>query len=339
MKLEDKFLVEAYKHRYHASVGGLTFGFQELDKHLQFIQGVPMLFVGVPNMGKTNFLKECLINLSQIQGKKHFVFSPEGSGKQALIRELIEMHGGKPARVKQRIKVVGEKPNENPYSMTDEQWKASAEFVKQYFCIVERSEFPNPKAVTLQDVYTYADFCGDFDTITIDAFNQLHDPKQLPVHEFVNEIGHAIKHHDQTNKQSTFMVVHGQETAHITPKGGAPYPQPVATNALQGGKNWEKFADVIVQVYIPQKDSYESEYEYTSLILIQKMREKDGGKKGVVEMGWCPHRMGRYYELIDGRKMYGGDYLKKQEPETEPHPETNYTGLTNFYETNENEPF
>jgi len=189
-------------------------------------------------------------------------------------------------------------------------WIIGAKFIEENFYIAERAEFPNPKQITLEQVYEHADFCGNFDTITIDAFNQLENVKQLPLHEFVNEIGHTIKNHDRDNKQSTFMVVHGQETQHILKSGAAPYPNPVASNALHGGKNWEKFADMIVQVYVPPRDAFESDYEYPALIMIQKVREDDSGKKGVVVLGWCPKRQKRYYEMIDGRKCYGGDYLK-----------------------------
>ena len=312
IKLTSVFQIDAYRHRYKSQVGGLYFGFESLDPYLQFVQGIPIVFTGVANMGKTNFIKELLINLSIIQGKKHFVFSPEGAGKLALVNELISMYISKESRVQQRIKIIGEEKKTNEYSATDEQWKQGADFVEQYFYIAERDDFPNPKQVTLQDVYNLEKLTGIFDTVTIDAFNQLHDPNDSSLYKFVIETNQAIKAHDEQENKSTFIVVHGQEVEHRGQTGASPYPMPVASKNLEGGKGWEKFADVICQVYVPQKDTIETEYDYPALIMIQKVRSKDSGKKGVVTMGWSPQKMARYYEIIDGRIYYADEYRKEQ---------------------------
>jgi len=318
---------KAYRARHIKDVGGLYLGFESLDQHLQFVPGTPMIWTGLPNMGKTEFIKEIQINLSQWQEKKHFVFSPEGSGADNYINDLIRKIVGKPVYVRERRKMHMDDKRENKFAMTESEYANALDYVFKYFTIVERSDFPNPKSITVQDIYNLVDFSGEFDTITIDNYAGLAVNKELSIADSVADISQTIKEYDQKRKTSTFLVVHAANAPNRRLPNGRYYPEPTLPSNLQGGQNWERLADVIVQMYQPHKDIAEVDenIDYPAWLLTQKIRESNSGKKGLTEFGWCPKREGRYYEIIDGKRYYAFEFYEEQNAQKKSLPLSDWT--------------
>lgn len=70
-------------------------GFASLDEIYQVMAGTFQLVTGIPNHGKSNFLDQLILNVSELHGWKFGVFSPEHSAS-LHIRRLVEKVAKKP---------------------------------------------------------------------------------------------------------------------------------------------------------------------------------------------------------------------------------------------------
>ena len=292
----------AYTDAYNLKPGGIYTGFHTLDPYFQIKLGNPHIFFGLPHSGKTEFAIEILINLANSKGITAMLFTPEGGNKSKVINEIAEKVIGKPIYQKNRD------GSQNQYAATDEQLKEAYAWIDKYFTVLDKPDFPNPKEITIADVYAMHDLHGRHDITLIDTFTHLHDPNKQPIFDFVNDIYMEMAAYDREHYHATFMVVHCGKTQTSYNSQGIPYIRPPHPTEAHGGQMWYRLADSWIQVYINEMKGEDSPYEYETLLLIQKVRDKYSGKKGIVRIGWEPKRMGRYYENIDGLNYFGNEY-------------------------------
>ena len=91
--------------------GGVSTGFKRLDEYFSIKRGYPITIAGEPYHGKSQFIKQILVNLSKMHGYKHCVYLGEDGTPEEIIIELQEIYLKKPIRAKDKDGNTLQKPS------------------------------------------------------------------------------------------------------------------------------------------------------------------------------------------------------------------------------------
>lgn len=252
---------------------GRFVGFDCLEQLYNIKLGCTTYIGGIPSHGKTEFMFELLMNLTDFYGWKHLIFSPETGSPAEIIAELAHKYIGKPF-----IK--------NDFQMSqNEKYKADAH-LSEYFYIVDAQESDMSVDSLLGMASTLSKEFG-IKTLCIDPWNELkHDFETTGGREdkYLEYTLGKIRRFARENNLHIFIVAHPRT---LRPLDGK-YLAPTAFE-LSGGAAWYAKAETIICVHRPSIESSEVE------IHIQKAKPKHIGKKGkaILFFDW---KSSRYYE-------------------------------------------
>lgn len=300
--------INATRLRERERKGGQYLGFDTLDEHYQWKQGHPLIIFGEAGSGKSEFLYELLINLSNLYAKKHFLFTPEFGTAAQVLNGLVEKVIGK------QVNKLDRYGNENSYHMSDEDYARGVKFVNQHFYISDTTDYPQANAITAKHVYDLADTVsldfGAFDTISIDPWTQISKGIQS-YEEHVGGFLINARMDGQEKKRTSIVVVHPSKSQKIWDKANQRYwIAQSKSNDLHGGETWKRSGDCIIQVYRPDPLIFDCAPNET-WITLEKIRPRDAGKLGTVKLYWDGHKQGRYYEIIDGQNFFAEESLAR----------------------------
>jgi RecA/RadA recombinase len=295
----DAYRTELDKMRISGVQRGLRIGFVQFDEFYQFKQGYPLQIYGYPYSGKSEILFELLINLSNLYGKKHFLYTPETGEPHEVVALLIEKYIGKP------IRMFKDKDVEDLYAMTTTEYEKGYIWVKEHFYVAKTDDFRSD-SITLGEVYEYAHSLQDdywiFDTITIDPWAEIY--LDLNKHggredRAISEALSTMRKHDAKYGCTTIIVNHINDNKKIFNKetGKMWNPVPHADN-ISGGKMWFKRGFSMMLVYRPSKEIFNDAFENETWIFMQKIKPRGTGKVGMHKLYWG-WKTQRYYELIN----------------------------------------
>ena len=95
IKMSDT--LSALKHQYqHGVVRAKSSGYKCLNNNFNLLLGTPLVLNGMPNMGKTSFTFQIMLNTIVLYGWKWLIFSPENYPHERLVSTLVNMLVGKP---------------------------------------------------------------------------------------------------------------------------------------------------------------------------------------------------------------------------------------------------
>jgi hypothetical protein len=188
--------------RYDAPSVGLFCGYTGLHEIYQYKQGYPLVIYGLPFSGKSYFWFSMAIKLSQLHGKKHFVFSPETGSGAEVMEVLMQMYTGKDVRTKKTS------TTDNMFAMSNSEYEAAYMFVREHFYVAETSDFP--AIITIEDVYTMVKTVESsteftFDTVTIDPWAEItmHTYASKRYDLALSDVLGIIREHDAKEKNTT----------------------------------------------------------------------------------------------------------------------------------------
>lgn len=278
---------------------GNYIGFDSLTEYYNVKLGCTTYIGGIPAHGKTEFLFEILMNMSEFYGWKHLLFTPETGTPAEIIGELAHKFIGKPF-----IK--------NDFQMSEtEKYQADA-YLDEFFTVVDAGEGD----MTIDDLLRIAsDLKKEIDvkTLSIDPWNELkHDFEIAKGREdkYLEYMLGKIRRFARENKMHIFIVAHPRT---LRPLDGK-YEAPTAFE-LSGGAAWYSKAESILCIHRPGIESTAVE------IHIQKVKPKHIGKKGMIGL-FFDWQKSRYYEVdLNNEKKYA-------------HPQIIYNTVKpiNFYE-------
>lgn len=257
-KVED-FIQNPFRSTY-------AIGIPDLDRLYKVVLGRTTWVGGIPSHGKTEWMFEMLIRLSEKHGFKHLIYSPETGEVEEIYAEIISKY----TRMLLR---------ENAFNrLTKDFARHAAAFINAHFIVREMTEnMPSPKEF-IEEVRMFLNE-EKINTLCIDPWNELY-------HDFLPFGGREDKYLENTlgmirrfaRKESihTFIAVHPRTLRKNT---DGLYEPPTAFE-FSGGAPWYAKGDSILCVHRPFEFS-DTEYERTFVdIHVQKAKPKYIGFKG-----------------------------------------------------------
>tara|TARA_Y100000401_G_scaffold52263_1_gene41022 strand:- start:2706 stop:3650 length:945 start_codon:yes stop_codon:yes gene_type:complete len=277
--------------RTNSIQGGVSTGFERLDEYFSIKRGYPITIAGEPYHGKTQFVKQLLVNLSRLHGFNHAVYLGEDGCVEEIILEIAEIYLKKPLRVKDKKGNIRE-------GVADAFEREEAmQFVDKHFRIVS----PDDADITSFDIETFYKWVEDyereynykFDTTVIDPWNDLElniNSKQGREDLLIADGLKLVRQSSKQNNRTDIIITHiAARFAKHRSERGIRYATPAEANEYAGGQSWKRRSFQMLLVYRPPSPDtlkigrvkIETNKGETWLI-IQKSKPK-----GVGQLGRC----------------------------------------------------
>lgn len=270
---------------------GYDTGHRDIDKHWSCLLGSTTYIYGAPYCGKTQWLFEVLICLSERHGLKHAILSPETGKAAQIFAEIIAM--------------VAEKDFYKDYNKQmsiQEMWDAY-DFVARHFIIVD----PDDKIITYQDFYMYIDeiervYETKVSTTTIDPWNELyHDLKGFGGRQdmYLEIALSQVRNNAQMNQRHNFLLTHVVDQKLVIDGNVRYYPIPTYRE-IAGGQAWSRKGMSMLSVWRPVKglnNEHGEPFEVNETVIqCQKSKPKGVGSTGQFSMLYHANKH-RYTDL------------------------------------------
>ena len=275
----------------HGLEKGEWVGFNTLYDYYSVQKGSMTFVIAEAGAGKSSFLYELMLNLSEYSGWKWGLFSPEAGSVSDLYLEIMWAYARKPV-MKHNIKGVG--------MATKSEVEKAKQFVREHFYIIDSGLVdltPESYFKALRDVEI--DFGVKLDGFLIDPFveidyNRHSEREDVALGKFLNKV----------RKHSSAMNMHGIVTVHtknmqplkgtlVTGEDVYYTPQPTYNDAMSG-KMWQRKGYMILSLWRPPAglpkpnpmggESVEEYKNNETVIEILKIKPKITGKKGKLSL-------------------------------------------------------
>ena len=269
--------------------GGVSTGFKRLDEYFSIKRGYPITIAGEPYHGKSQFIKQILVNLSKLHGYKHCVYLGEDGTPEEIIIELQEIYLKKPIRAKDK--------DGNPREGVADAFEIQEafDFVDKHFCIVNPDEF-DIASFDIETFYGWVEqhekeFEIKFDTTVVDPWNDLDlniNSKGGREDIVLADALKTVRQSSKKNNRTDFIVTHiAARFANHRSEGGERYATPAEANEYAGGQSHKRRGYQMLLVYRPPapdvfrlgRAKIETDEGETWLI-VQKSKPKGVGKLG-----------------------------------------------------------
>lgn len=282
-------------------IRGKYIGFNALQDKYSVKLGCTTYILGIPGHGKSEWLFEILINLSEFYGWRHIIYSPETGTATDIFLELAIKYCKKP------LKQIEQK-----------EFGQAIGFLDEYFYVLNpKDNEKTPDKLFDLALKVKSEFYMDhkeFHTFSIDPWNELsHDFSEYSGREdkyLAFMLGH-IRQKSKENQIHTFIVAHPRT---LREKKNDNSYSPPTTYEFSGGAEWFNKAETIICIYRPKiYDRETNEYYNDVKIIIQKAKPKGiGCNKGEIELYYDVEKS-RYYEQIDGQNLFANKEPFKNE--------------------------
>lgn len=285
---------------------GAWTGFNSLYDHYSMKLGSFSIIYAAPRQGKSEFIKELVLNTAEHEGWRWLICSPETGSPKEVFAEYASGYLRKPF-----MKTDG------GYNASDLEAERAVNWLSEYIYILDGGL----DDITVKDVYAEARRLErekdiKINGIVIDPYTEMaeEDPS-APIHKTVSGDLNTVRKNSSHNNYHTILSVHTRDIQMINHKAkGDPklyryQPEPEITE-LSGGQMWSRKGFMMVSVWrtpwdIPITDEYGEPYErFQTKINIKKAKPKSAGKEGYVYL-YYDFQSGRYYEKdSDGIKRF-----------------------------------
>jgi len=273
--------------------GGVSTGFERLDPFFTVKRGFPLFIAGAPHHGKSQFVKQLLVNLSKIHGYRHAIYLGEEGSIEDIVIELAEIYTGK------KILLHDDRGNKIEDALPEEEFQEVQRWINKHFWIIS----PDDADIGSFDVrifYQWVDayekeYEMKFDTTVIDPWNDLSMNLNSQGGREDLFLADALKHvRDQSRQRhrTDIIITHisAPYAKHRSQKG-VRFASPAEPYEIAGGQTWYRRAFTMILVYRPPspdqlkfgKVLIDTNAGETWLV-IQKSKPKGVGKLGRVTL-------------------------------------------------------
>lgn len=268
---------------YHAAGGlsrGLPTGWKSVDTILRLRQGTLNILTGIPSSGKSEWLDALMLNTIREHKWKWAVFSPENYPPAYHFGKLAE-------------KCVG-KPMFSGFSLppiTPDEINETIAGLSKFLHLLTFDECP----ATVDSILSRLAVCAKMhriDAAIVDPWNELEHVRPPGVSE-TEHIGQSLtkfRNFARLHSVAVWIVAHPAKMLK-NDKGQYPVPTPYD---ISGSANWRNKADACVSVW-RAAGSEDPEKRNRIQVYVQKIRNKNLGSIGMVELDWQP-ATGRFFE-------------------------------------------
>jgi twinkle protein len=261
---QDQIEEEIYKYYNKGGEKGDSTGWKVLDEYYTISKGQISIVTGIPSHGKSEWLDAVAVNLVKNRKWKFLFFSPENFPVHRHVRKLMEKHSGYPF-------FEGITPR-----LSKENMKNNVDWINEHFYFMN----PDPGQRTIEFLLTQI---NDVDGFILDPWNELEArrPDGMTETEYISQCLMKIKAMAIHKNIHIWIVAHPTKLQK-TERGNYPVPTPYD---ISGSANWRNKADNCISIY-------RENMAHRISVHVQKVRFKDNGKPGVVEL---------VYDLVSGR--------------------------------------
>jgi twinkle protein len=257
---QDQIEEGIYNYYEKGGEKGVSTGWKALDEFYTISKGQITIVTGIPSHGKSEWLDAMAINLSMNHNWKFLFFSPENFPVYRHVRKLMEKHSGFPffKGFVQRLQTKDLKININ--------------WINEHFYFLN----PDPRQRTIEFLLTQI---YDIDGFILDPWNELESrrPDGMTETEYISQCLMKVKATTVHKNIHVWIVAHPTKLQK-TERGVYPVPTPYD---ISGSANWRNKADNCISIY-------RENMEHRISVHVQKVRFKDNGKPGVIELDYDP---------------------------------------------------
>lgn len=263
------------------------------------ILGSTTYIAAAPATGKTEFIKEIMINLSCLHGLNHVIFSPETGSVADIFAELCHSY-------------VGKEYIESNWSMNEQERMSAEYFVNEHFIIVD----PIDKDLTADMFYKLIDEIENdtgkkIHTTLIDPWNELTEefkPEDLGREDkFLSRMLGFVRKDARKNKRHHFILTHVRDQGLVTEGGISYYPPPQARE-FAGGQTWFRKGNTMLIPWRPPfglSDRDNNAYgENETRVRIAKTKPKGTSKNGNYVLNLDTKKYQYYFMDEYGKRIY-----------------------------------
>jgi len=270
--------------------------FKILNEHYTHKKNGVTDWTGFPSSGKTYFVLEYLLGLSERFNLRHGLYLPDLGNYYEVMEKLVKMHTGKDFHNNWNNKI------------TLKELYAARAWIDNYFKIIVRSEVKKDVHPEMfwEFICDYKDEMGGLQTGVIDAWKNISkegDDKNRDLYldrvlSYRNELSEQENKHFHT-------IAHPTKTELDQAKGQGKRRVPNA-NDIKGGGAWYANGKNIITIDRPEVTLSNVD------VYVWKTKPENVGKAGsILENFMLDLRKGRYYERWQGNRMYAWEYEGK----------------------------
>lgn len=278
---------------------GYSIGWDYEQLPITFKLGCTTFMGSAPASGKTELIKEIMINLSSIHGLNHVIFTPETGSVTEIFAELCHAF-------------IGKSYLEGQYSMSPQDRHKAEQFINEHFVIVD----PVDEDLTITQFYEMVDTIEKetkktIHTTLIDPWNELTEtflPEDLGREDkYLSRILKQVNKNAKKTNRHNFVVTHVRDQAMVS-QGDTRYFPPPHAREFAGGQVWFRKGFLMLIPWRPPAglfDEYDKPYADNELHLkVAKAKPKGVSKAGTYRL-YLDTLKYRYYMKTDsGVKVY-----------------------------------
>lgn len=285
--------------RYLNSNGepGLSVGFQSLEGLYSHRSTGITDWTGFPASGKTYFVLELLITLSEKYGQRHALFVPDLGNYKETWSKIFMMVSGKEFNAKYGNKA------------TEDDIHRHKDWINHHFIILKREDIKKP--ITPINIWEYVchyeDSAGIINNCLIDSWKNLYhnlDGRREDLYldyvlNYRNELAEAHDKHFHTIAHAAKTEIDEYNVATDTDGRTKKKRRVPDANDIKGGGSWFASGKNIITVDFPDKKRNSLD------IHISKTKPEGVGSVGSVLQRIClDYNRHRYYEMVNGEKRF-----------------------------------
>lgn len=275
---------------------GAKTGWDVLDPLINFSTGQWTVVTGIPGHGKSEWLDALMVNLAHSYNWTFAVFSPENQPLEMHFQKLAEKYIGKPFFGKER--------------MDKTELATAARWIDPRFSFV----LPDAEDMSVDSVLHLAKTAvirKGIKGVVIDPWNELdHSRSQnLTETEYISQCLSKIRRFARDNNVHVFLVAHPTKLKKEKNEQGIMVYMAPTPYDISGSSHWRNKADNAITIFRPDVTKESS----TVQIHIQKIRFKNNGKPGVIELNY-EYMTGRFVDPESAKIDYTDRFQEDEYP-------------------------
>lgn len=282
---------------------GCWTGFDSLFDKYSIKRGSTTYIYAGAHQGKSQFTFELMMNLSQYEGWKWAVYSPETGAPVEVFAELCWVYLRKPLLVNDKMMA------------TDEEADNAINFISKHFYIIDSGL----KDINVEGFYSAVEEIEErydikIDGCCIDPFTEIKTDITQGVRDdiAIGQVLTKVRKHSAENDYHTIVTVHTKHQQ-AKYKNGVPYVDVPTMNDIAGGMQWSRKGMMIINIWrcpYGMEDENGIPYEPNQVkISVVKAKPKIVGKLGSLYL-YFDKMTNRYYDINpDGKKQYARPQL------------------------------
>lgn len=229
---------------------GRSTGFDVIDNHYTVLDAGVTDITGYPGSGKTLFLDDLLMSMSQRYGKRHLIYMPDSGNHKEIYSKLIHKVTGKTfVRNKGYTNVI-----------TREEMYAAKDWIAQHFHVVVRTDFK--KRLTPFEFWDFAVKEG-YDSAAIDSWNFMSHPHGGGT-QYLAEVLSYRNELAESNNIHFYTIIHPKNPTEKDYNSEGKL-RPANQYSLMGGSEWNNNGKNIISLHSHSKESTDYEVHFCKI--------------------------------------------------------------------------